>query len=90
MPWQKGQSGNPRGRRRNGNTAKDWFCKLGGENGKQYAERLHGMAMDPKSPDALRALALIAGYVWGKPKEIVEIDLPRLPVVSIVHKQAQP
>lgn len=75
MPFQKGRSGNPRGRRKSGETAKDWFCHLGGEDGKAYAEQLHALATGAHG-DAharLKALAIIAPYVWGKPRDTVEL-----------------
>lgn len=88
MPWQKGQSGNPQGRKPNGHTAKDFFCALGGPNGEAYAKQLHQIATG-QHDDAqarLKALAIIAPYVWGKPVETVALDAHVSSQTTVVHQ----
>ena len=75
MPFKKGQGGRPAGaRNRVGKEARDLFTKLGGTDGKAYAEQLHQLAAgkhdDPHA--RLKALAIIAPYLWGKPVERLE------------------
>jgi hypothetical protein len=51
------------------------LTRLGGPDGEEYAKQLHALAVQPHH-DAhvrLKALAIIAPYVWGKPRETVEL-----------------
>lgn len=78
MPFTKGQSGNPKGRKPKGFTMHDSFARLGGKDGKQYAEQLHQLAVG-KHDDVharLKALAIIAPYIWGRPIERHEVSGP--------------
>lgn len=76
MPFQPGQGGRPRGaRNRVSRQVGDAFLKLGGPNGQQYAKQLHELATGKHDDPHVRikALAIIAPYVWGKPTEHVEV-----------------
>lgn len=89
MPWKKGQSGNPLGKKNiNAPTVKALFCALGGPHGKRYAEMLHQLAVEPHDDPHVRvkALGIIASYVWGKPKETVELSAPDGKPLVIVHE----
>ena len=76
MPFKKGQGGRPRGV---GNHVKaevrDIWDKLGGPDGERYAIRLHELAtardIDPHVQ--IKALAVIAPYVWRKMAERLEV-----------------
>lgn len=88
--WKPGQSGNPRGRPRNGNTGKDIFLKLaGGKNGRKYADQLYALACgnhgDPHV--RLKALAIIGQYVWGKPTETVDLNATIAADTRVVHEE---
>ncbi|HAM59498.1 MAG TPA: hypothetical protein DCQ64_30455 [Candidatus Rokubacteria bacterium] len=79
MPWAKGQSGNPHGRRKlpKPQTKKDWFCSLGGEEGEAYARELDRLARRGKDPLVrLKAIAIIAPYVWQKLPERHSLEGP--------------
>jgi len=77
LPFTRGQGGRPRGaRNKSTQPAYDIFVHLGGPNGKRYAAQLHALACG-KDTDAhvrVKALALIAPYVWGKPTEHLAVS----------------
>ena len=92
MPFKKGQGGRPPGAaNRLTANAKQIFLTLGGLNGKAYAQQLHNLAVSPETdPHArLKALAIIAPYVWGKPTEYVEMSGPSGGAVQIHHHFAE-
>ena len=72
MAFRKGEGGRPLGAtNRAGREAALLFKKLGGPNGKRYAQQLHELAVG-KHDDVharIKALAIIAPYIWGKPTE---------------------
>lgn len=76
MPFSKGQGGRKLGaRNKTHSDARDLFAKLGGPDGRAYADQLHGLATG-KHDDPhvrLKALAIIAPYLWGKPVERHEV-----------------
>ena len=86
MKFQKGVSGNPKGRPRLADSAREMFAKLGGKDGKVYAEQLHNLAAGQHGDvhARLKALAIIAPYLWGKPTEHVEMTQPE--GVNITHR----
>lgn len=72
MAFKKGQGGRPKGAvNKATGPIHEAFAGLGGPNGKVYAKQLHDIATLPHSDvhARLKALALIAPYVWGKPTE---------------------
>lgn len=76
MPFKQGQGGRPTGaRNRVSKDARDVFVKLGGPDGKRYAEELHALATAPGGDVHVRikALSIIAPYLWGRPTERVEL-----------------
>lgn len=91
MPFKKGEGGRQKGaRNRASANALEVFLKLGGVNGKLYAEQLHTLAT-AKHDDPhvrLKALAIIAPYIWGKPVERHEVTGPEggpIPT-TVVHE----
>lgn len=66
------------------------FLKLGGADGKVYAERLHELATGAHDDPNVRikALALIAPYVWGKPTERHEHTGPGGGPITVNHHYA--
>ena len=75
MPFHKGQGGRPPGAsNRVGRDAYAAFVKLGGPNGIKYAQQLHELATGKHDDPMVRikALAILAPYVWGKPTEHIE------------------
>lgn len=71
-----------------GRDVRDVFRQLGGMDGEAYAEQLHSIATAPHGDvhARLKALAIIVPYVWGRPKEQVELTGEvRLPV-RVVHE----
>lgn len=79
MPFQKGQGGRPKGATNRASRAvKSAFERLGGKDGQKYAQQLHDLACGKHDDPNVRikALAVIAPYVWGKPTERVELTGP--------------
>jgi hypothetical protein len=64
------------------------FEDLGGPNGSKYAEVLHNIAVGSHSDvhARLKALSLIAPYVWGRPVEKHEISGTDGGPVRVVHE----
>ena len=77
-------------RSRGSHATSEPFLRLGGPHGKKYAEQLHQLATGKHDDPNVRikALAIIAPYVWGKPVERYEhsgsIAMP-LPVTFELH-----
>jgi hypothetical protein len=76
VAFQQGQGGRPRGaKNRVGKEVRDVFVQLGGADGKAYAAQLHQLATGQHSDPHVRikALAIIAPYIWGRPTERMEV-----------------
>lgn len=89
MPFQKGQGGRPKGATNKASAhALEVFLKLGGPHGKQYAQQLHDLATKPHDDPhvRLKALAIIAPYIWGKPIERHEVSGVDGGPVRVVHE----
>jgi len=69
--FQPGQTGNPGGRPKIAKEFKDKCREFMGEEG---WEKLKSITDDPKHRDYFRALELIIGYSYGKPKQGVELS----------------
>ena len=76
MPFLPGQGGRPKGAKNHGHIARDLFAKLGGPHGKKYAKQLHALACGDHDDihARIKALAIIAPYIWGKPKETIGLE----------------
>lgn len=77
MPFIKGQGGRPSGaRNRVTKDVRDVFEKLGGKDGQLYAQKLHDLAVGVHDDPAVRikALSIIAPYLWGKPTEHIALS----------------
>lgn len=77
MPFKKGQGGRPKGApNKVGRDVRALFAQLGGPDGEVYAKQLHAIAAGQHDDvhARLKALTLIAGYVWGKPTEHVQLE----------------
>jgi predicted glycosyltransferase len=73
-----------------GKEARDLFAKLGGPDGRDYAAQLHTLATAPHDDPHVRikALAIIAPYLWGKPTERLEVTGADGGPVQINHNYA--
>ena len=69
-PWKVGQSGNPSGRPKIAEEFRDNCRAFMAEGG---WEKLKSIVEDEKNRDRFRALELIMGYAYGKPKQGVEL-----------------
>lgn len=77
MPFKPGQGGRPKGIPNKATRAvHEAFTKLGGPNGQKYAKQLHDLACGVHDDPHVRikALAIIAPYVWGKPKDTLDVQ----------------
>lgn len=76
MAFKKGQGGRPRGAANKvGQDARTAFQRLGGPDGEIYAKQLHAIATEPHGDinARLKALQIIAPYVWRKLPEELEL-----------------
>ena len=75
MPFSKGHGGRPRGARNKvGREVRDLWAELGGPDGEQYAQALSELALTDTDPYVrVKALAIIAPYVWTKKVERIEV-----------------
>ena len=69
--WKPGQTGNPNGRPKIAEEFRDNCRTFMAEGG---WEKLKDIVEDKKNKDRFRALELIMGYAYGKPKQGVELS----------------
>ena len=89
MPFQKGEGGRPKGAKNKvPNTARELFEQLGGPCGEAYAQQLHTIATAPHGDvhARLKALAILGPYLWGKPKENIELSGSLAIATRVVHE----
>lgn len=86
--FKPGQSGNPKGRPRTGQSLAEYIRRCGGDNGRAYVDTLHALAVGAHDNPSIRLTALktLLEHGYGKPKEQVEhsgeINLP----IRVVHE----
>ena len=85
IPWQPGQSGNPGGRPKGSKEFRERCREYMNVEG---IDSLIEIARDPKDKDKMRAIELLAGYAWGKPKQGVEFGDEDGGGITIVVKPA--
>lgn len=78
MPFQPGQSGNPKGRPKTGIALAEYVRKKGGKNGKLYVDKLHEIATGQHDnlKARLQALNILLDRGWHKPVQGIEVDTP--------------
>ena len=87
MAFKPGEGGRQAGvRNKVGVEARALFVRLGGEHGKAYAEQLHQLASHRDPHVRMKALSLIAFYVWGKPTDTVDLKADVTTATTIVHE----
>lgn len=87
MPFKPGEGGRRAGSRNKvGADARALFVQLGGANGQTYAEQLHQLAAHKDPHVRMKAITLIASYVWGKPTETVDLKADVTTATTIVHE----
>jgi hypothetical protein len=89
VAFKKGQGGRPSGaKNRTNQTVGVSLASLGGPDGEKYAQQLFTIAC-AKHDDVharLKALSIIAPYVWGKPKESIDITGDVNLRTTVVHE----
>jgi hypothetical protein len=76
MKWQKGQSGNPAGRKP-GSIAADFrklLVKRFGKSGGKLLTRLEQLAQSNNPRVALAATELMLAYLLGKPTQMIDLN----------------
>lgn len=89
MPWQKGQSGNPKGGPRKNDSLAGYIRSIGGDDGKVYADKLHEIATGTHDNVAARLAAINALFDrgWGKPPQDVNLGNQDDQPLRVVHEQ---
>ena len=80
-----GQSGNPGGRPK---VVKEFIERCREYMNVEGIDSLIEIARDPKDKDKMRAIELLAGYAWGKPKQGVKFGDEDGGGITIVVKPA--
>lgn len=82
MPFQKGQSGNPGGRRKTPEDVKEWGRAVFTETGRQALEdEIHG-----RGPYWFKAVELAIAYGFGKPTQPMGGDDQAAPLEVIIRR----
>jgi len=81
-PWEPGKSGNPSGRPKGAVGFKERCREFMNIDGWPI---LVDMANDPKNKDRFKAVELILGYAWGKPKQGIELTGDEGDAIKIVY-----
>ena len=84
-PWQPGQSGNPSGRPKVAQEFRERCREFMAEDG---WDKLKVITDDRKHRDYFRALELIMGYAYGKPKQGLELTGEDSGSIQIIVKPA--
>ena len=75
-PFRKGQSGNPAGRPRTGQSLAEHIRELAGDNGAVYVAILHELAVGRRtnSRTRLTAIGLLLDRGYGKPAQTIDLQ----------------
>jgi hypothetical protein len=96
MAWKKGESGNPLGRAREkalqAYGIKKYLGKLWGKHGQKLADVLYELITNPQTDQHVRikAITVMAPYLWGRPMETLEIKGNVSGSVRVVHQYFPP
>ena len=83
--WKPGQSGNPSGRPKIAQEFRDNCREFMAEGG---WDKLKSIVEDEKHRDRFRALELIMGYAYGKPKQGLELTGEDGGGITIIYQKA--
>ena len=76
MPFEKGVSGNPRGRPPGGTSVAEYVRAKAGSDGRRYVDLLDELAMDEKQPARIRidAARILLSRGFGNPPEEIRVE----------------
>lgn len=88
MPFVKGQSGNPKGRKPVGTTMAEYIRKIGGQNGEIYVDKLHQLATQPHDDARVRIMAIqvLVERGFGRPPQDVNVSGQLDSRTTVVHE----
>lgn len=88
MPFKPGQVANPKGRPPVGHSLAECIRKLGGKDGKVYAQKLHDIATLPHDNVNARmtAIGMLLERGFGKPPQDVNHSGKIDTVTTVTHK----
>jgi hypothetical protein len=88
MGFKPGNRANPKGRPPVGTSLAEYIRKLGGPDGKVYADKLHAIAVEPhKNVQArMTAIGILFDRGFGKTPQDVNLSGKVDTVTTVVHK----
>lgn len=88
MPFKPGNNANPKGRPPTGQSLAEYIRKLGGENGKVYADKLHAIAVEPHENVNARLVAIdkLMERGYGSPPKSLDINGTLNTQTTVTHE----
>ena len=88
MPFQPGNNANPKGRPPTGTSLAEYIRKLGGEDGKVYADKLHAIAVEPHDNVNARMTAIntLLERGYGSPPKDINLNGTLNTQTTVTHE----
>lgn len=86
--FKPGQSGNPNGRPKTGTSLAEYIRKLGGEDGKVYADKLHTIAVETHDNVNARmtAIGILLERGYGSPPKDINVTGTLETQTTVIHE----